>query len=259
MENKSEPLPFILDALRQGTPLVLLDDPGREGEADIILHAGFCTPKNVGLLRSRAGGLVCLGTDMATSKILQIPFAADLLRESSSPTLRALALSRAPYGDPSAFSVWINHKSTFTGITDGDRSKTILAFEKMVRESVPAPGKAKKSTIEPGSYPGEDLCARFVQEFYSPGHVPLLIARELSVRQGHTDFALALAGRAGLSPAVVMCEMLGTDSRALQWAEARRVAQENGWPAIDGKTLLGLLGVKTRKNGPAGRPNEGVC
>ncbi len=273
MEKKPDPLTSILEALREGTPLVILDDPGREGEADLILHASFLTPKNVGLLRARAGGLVCLGMDMATAGALQIPFAADLLRQSASPTLRALALSRAPYGDPSAFSVWVNHKSTFTGITDEDRSKTILAFEKMVRESVPRQNKGKAGeTASPVSIrrageakSGESISERFVKEFYSPGHVPLLIARELSVRQGHTDFGLALARRAGMSPAVVMCEMLGDDSKALPWADARRLARENGWPSVDGQTLLNLLGVKKNEggptmngDGPAARPKRGT-
>ena len=222
------PLSSALDALRRGIPIVILDDPEREGEADLILHAEHCTPEKIRLLRTMAGGLVCLGTDQPTASALRLPFAADLLRESRSPTLRALALGKAPYGDPSAFSIWINHKKTYTGITDQDRSLTIMQFEKMVREQ----GGNKAAGNESG------MAARFVQNFYSPGHVPLLIARALKERKGHTELSLALAQLAGLTPAVVMCEMLGEDWKALDWKKACALAKKNGWPSLQGEEIV---------------------
>ncbi len=220
-----------LDALRKGVPLVILDHPQREGEADLVLHAGFCTPENVRILRTQAGGLVCLGTNQETAKKLQLPYAADLLRESNSPTLRALALGRAPYGDPSAFSIWINHKKTYTGITDNDRSLTITEFEKMVGAK------------------GQDKAASFVQNFYSPGHVPLLIARELGERNGHTELALTLARAAGLTPAMVMCEMLGEDWKALEWKKALVLARKMGWPAVKGEEIIDAMKGNRRGSG----------
>ncbi|VVB57496.1 3,4-dihydroxy-2-butanone 4-phosphate synthase [uncultured archaeon] len=218
----SSSLSSVLDAVRKGTPVVLLDNPQREGEADLILHAKFCTPQNIRLLRISAGGLVCLGTDTASAQALGVPYAADILRESRSPTLRALALGKAPYGDPSAFSIWINHKKTFTGITDQDRSKTIMEFEKMID----------------GAENEKQMASAFIQNFYSPGHVPLLIARSLEERKGHTELCLSLAKQAGMSPAMVMCEMLGEDWKALEWKKAQALAKKMGWPAVQGEEII---------------------
>jgi len=213
----------LLEVLRQGVPIVLLDDPKREGEADLIFHAKYMTPENVMLMRKEAGGLVCMATDEEQARKLGVPFMSDLLRESRHSALKRMALDRSPYGDQSAFSIWINHRQTFTGITDNDRSATIMKFEELVRAD------------------GKEMAERFSKEFYSPGHMPLLIGRGLTHRKGHTELCLALAKRAGLSPVMSMCEMLGNNGRAMPWNQVRALAQQKGWIVVEGPELVRVL------------------
>ena len=213
----------ILEVLRQGVPVVLLDDPKREGEADLIFHARHMTAENIRLMRKEAGGLICLATDEEQARKLGVPFMADLLRESHHPTLKRMALERSPYGDPSAFSIWINHRQTFTGITDEDRSLTMRKFEEMIKAD------------------GKEMVDHFMKEFYSPGHVPLLVGRGLIHRKGHTELTLALARKAGLSPVMSMCEMLGDNGRAMSWNQVRSHAQEKGWIVVEGPELIKAL------------------
>ena len=213
----------ILEVLRQGVPIVLLDDPKREGEADLIFHAKHMTSENVRLMRKEAGGLICLASDEEQARKLGVPFAADLMRESKHPTLKHMALERSPYGDPSAFSIWINHRQTFTGITDDDRSLTIRKFEEMIKAD------------------GPGMASVFARDFYSPGHVPLLIGRGLLHRKGHTELTLALARKAGLPSAMCLCEMLGDNGKAMPWNQVRSRAQERGWIVVEGPELIKAL------------------
>ncbi len=209
----------LLAALREGRPVVILDDLEREGEADLVLHAKFATPANIGLMRKEAGGLICLATSGETAERLGVGFAVDLLHASGNEVLSALAIDKTPYGDSPAFSVWINSRKTYTGITDNDRSLTITEFEKMVKTDA------------------KNMQAEFTKSFYAPGHVPLLVSRSLKKRGGHTELAIALAAAAGLTPAMVVCEMLADNGKAMGWKEAKELAARRGWFATDGPEL----------------------
>lgn len=202
------------NALAKGCMIVAYDGAKREHEADLMLHAGFATPVKIRALRG-AGGLLCLATDAATAQKLGLPFAADLLRASGG-TLRALAASKTPYGDEPAFSIAINARDTFTGITDNDRATTAREFAALVADGCSA--------------------ADFAQRFYSPGHVHLLVGRGLRQRKGHTEIALELARRSELAPAVLMCEMLGSGG-ALTRKEALRYARAHRIPFVEGREL----------------------
>lgn len=215
-----------ISAIKKGVPVVILDHPMREGEADLVLHASFCTKEKIRLMRKAAGGLICLGISKKIASALQLPYMADLLHQSNSDILRSIALKKAPYGDKPAFSIWINHKKTYTGITDEDRSITITEFEKMIKSL-----QEKKITEE-------EMRKYFAKNFYSPGHVPMLIARSLNERKGHTELSIKLSQLAGLTPAVVMCEMLGDRYKALEWKKAKQMAEKNGWVAVRGEEII---------------------
>ncbi len=216
MDNEFDSL---LAALREGRPAVILDDLEREGEADLVLHAQFATPADIRLLRQEAGGLICLATSGEVAERLGLGFAVDLLHASGNPVLSALAIDKTPYGDAPAFSVWINHRKTYTGITDDDRIMTMTEFAKMVKAD------------------GKTMQADFTKSFYAPGHVPLLVSRSLKKRSGHTELVVALAQAAGLPPAVVVCEMLDDDGKAMGWKKAKELAGRHGWFAAAGPEL----------------------
>ncbi len=232
-ENELAP---ILSAVRTGRPLVLLDDEKREGEADLVFHAKYATQENICLMRKEAGGLICLATDDKTAGDLGIGFSVDELRTSGNLTYRQLAIDKTPYGDAPAFSLWINSRKTFTGITDNDRSRTITEFEKMINGGKMV-NDGKKADDEK-----KDMRETFVSSFYAPGHVPLLISRTLAKRSGHTELVVALALAAKMTPAMVICEILDDDGNAMAWKKVRALAASKAWAVAEGPILKKRLG-----------------
>ncbi|MEM3030601.1 MAG: 3,4-dihydroxy-2-butanone-4-phosphate synthase [Candidatus Micrarchaeia archaeon] len=202
-------------ALRAGRFVVLFDSSSREGECDLVIHASKAIPQAIAFMRRHAGGLVCLATDKATAEVLSLPYFHELL---AATPLAPLASARMPYGEPPAFSILISHRKTYTGVTDADRSLTIREFARLVAQN-------------------NGLRSSFLENFRSPGHVPLLIGRSLSERRGHTELALRLCELARLPPAVVLCEMLGK-WKALGKRQARAFARARGLPFVEGRELI---------------------
>ncbi|MFH1258150.1 MAG: 3,4-dihydroxy-2-butanone-4-phosphate synthase [Candidatus Micrarchaeota archaeon] len=207
-----------LAALRKGRMIIVHDGNHREGEADLMVPAQFATPDKISTFRKDGGGLICFATDKKTRKRLGMSFLAETFRNSPNSVLRKLVISRTPYGDESAFSVSINHRGTYTGITDNDRSKTIGEMAKLI---------AKKGNIS----------KEFAANFYVPGHVPLLFARDLRERKGHTELAVRLCELASLPPAMLICEMLG-NGNALSFEDAKKYAKKHKIPILEYSEIL---------------------
>ena len=206
--------------LKLGSMVVLFDGEEREGEADLIFHASFASPENIRRLRKDAGGLICLSLDSDFAKRLELPFYSDILMESKY-SVKEMDCKKAAYGDKPAFAIPVNHKGVYTGITDNDRSLTIR----------------KMADLSIGKGDAEAIHKKFVTDFYSPGHVFLLIGRGIENRKGHTELTLELARLAGLSGTMVLCEMLG-EGRALSKTDAKIYAKKNGFAFIEGKELF---------------------
>ena len=129
----------------------------------------------------------------------------------------------APYGDRSTFSISVNSRHTYTGITDRDRSTTISRLAALYDE------------------PKSMVADVFVHSFHTPGHVPLLIAskRLLEERQGHTEMSVYLAKAAGLPPVMAICEMMDAQTyAALSVEKAAEFASQHGIPLIDSQELV---------------------
>jgi len=214
-------------ALRAGGMVVIYDGDEREGEADLVVHARNTKPETIETLRKDGGGLICLAVDGEIAKRFGLPFYSDMLAASKLP-VAAMECKKTAYGDKPAFSIQINHKDVFTGITDNDRSLTIRSM-------------ARLAEMDLGQ---EDAGAAFHSEFYAPGHVFLLIGRGIKSRRGHTELSLELARIAGLSGMTVLCEMLG-EGKALPKAEAKRYADAHGLPFVEGKEII-EAGSRTR-------------
>jgi 3,4-dihydroxy 2-butanone 4-phosphate synthase len=211
-----------LSAFRDGDPVLVHDFDDREGETDIVHPARSVTPSDVARLRNDAGGLVCAALSDAAAEAMGLPF---LESELDHP---AAADHDLAYDSRSSFSLPVNHRDTFTGITDADRALTITKLSEAADAAVA------------GEYDGEDFAA----EFRTPGHVTVLRGAPglLEDRRGHTELGLALAAEAGLGPAVVVCEMLDDESgAALSTAAARDYAARNGLPFLDGDGILDAL------------------
>jgi len=206
----------VLEQLKRGGMVVIYDGDEREGEADLCIHAQYATPEVVRTLRKDGGGLICLALSSEIAKRLELPFYTDILAASKHP-LAGMECKKAAYGDKPAFSIPVNHKNVYTGITDIDRSRTITRMSELAEDK-------------------GDIRTMFMEEFYSPGHVFLLIGRGIENRHGHTELNLELARRAGMSGAMVLCEMLGL-GRALSKQEAWKYAEKNGSAFLEGKDL----------------------
>ena len=207
-----------LESLRAGEPVLVHDAADREGETDLIYHADAVTPDAVRQLRNDAGGLICVALTDEIARAFNLPFYTDVVDH---PATGAHDLG---YDERSSFSLTVNHRETYTGITDNDRSLTIREL-----------GAA---TANPDEFD-------FAEHFRVPGHVHLLRAAPalLSQRAGHTELGIALAQAAELPPAVVVCEMLDdTTGEALSPTDARAYAVRHDLPYLEGRDILEQLG-----------------
>ncbi|MGD0422066.1 MAG: 3,4-dihydroxy-2-butanone-4-phosphate synthase [Candidatus Bathyarchaeia archaeon] len=217
-----------ISEFRKGKFVLLHDSQSRENEFDLIVASELASPEHVSVMRRDAGGLLCLTVDREVGEGLGLGFLQDILASSVSryPVLGGLVEVREPYGDRPAFSITINHRKTFTGITDQDRALTIREM-----------GRISKMALENNP----NYRFEFIRDFKSPGHVHLLLESEGSLdrRHGHTELSLYLCRLAGLTPSTAICEMLdGKTYRALNMHGAEAYAQEHSLPVIDGEQLL---------------------
>jgi len=218
----------VKEALRNGTMILLYDADDREGETDLVIPAQNITPTDVARMRRDGGGLICVAVHGDAADRLGLPFMSELLKSVSmnghSP-LRSLVEKKGdiPYDSRSSFSLWVNHRNTFTGITDNDRAFTIKKIGEIVEKVMN----------------GEKL--DFGKEFRSPGHVALLRAASglLNERCGQTELSIQLALMSGITPSMVVCEMLdGNTGKALSKEDAMKYSMRHNMPFIEGKDIL---------------------
>jgi 3,4-dihydroxy 2-butanone 4-phosphate synthase len=212
--------------LRKGRPILVYDSDGREEETDIVIAAEHTTPEYVRMLRREGGGLLCLALHPDIAERLGLPFLTDVWKEASSkfPVFSALWPNDIPYDEKSAFSITINHRKTFTGISDFDRSLTITELARIGK-------KALTGKLQPDE---------FGSEFRSPGHVVLLRATDglLERRKGHTELSVSLMEMAGLTPMAAICEMLGDNHQSLDINGAKSFAKEHNLAFIEGRETI---------------------
>lgn len=216
-----------IDAIRNGKMILLFDSEDREGETDLVIPALCTTPSDVALMRRDGGGLICVAIYGNAADRMGLPFMSDILKSVSNNGHKSLVSLIEKKGDisydsRSSFSVWVNHRETFTGITDNDRALTI----RKLGEAVDKVLRGEKIDL------GDD--------FRSPGHVALLRAAGglLKERRGQTELSIELALRAGISPSMVVCEMLdGNTGKALSKKDAMNYARNNNMIFIEGRDI----------------------
>jgi len=220
--------------MRSGRFVLVHDDKARENEIDMVIPAEHVTPRNIADMRNNAGGLICLAIPNEVATKLGLAYMHDILVGLSkvNQVFSKLSFGKSPYGDKPSFSIAVNHRDTYTGITDADRALTIFAMAKICKNI---------------DYGGVE---EFGRNFRAPGHVPILIAskRLIQERAGHTELCLYLARLAGLTPAVVICEMLDSITyKALSAEKAKSYAIKAGLPFVESSQLkklqLGKLDV----------------
>lgn len=175
------PIPEILDELKAGKPVVLVDDEDRENEGDIVYAAEKVTPHAVNFMLKQARGVICLALTSERCDKLQLHPQVDF--------------NTAQLG--TAFTVTVDAHPRFgvsTGVSAPDRAATIAV------------------AIADDAQP---------QDLLRPGHINPLRARDggVLVRAGQTEGSVDLARLAGLKPAAVICEIMRDDGEMARRSE----------------------------------------
>jgi len=213
-----------IQALRSSHFVLIHDDKGRENEIDMVIAGEKISPEHIAVMRKDGGGLICLAISHDSAFKLGLTYMQNILQAVSSinPVFAKLTSGKSPYGDDPSFSIAINHRDTYTGITDFDRALTISKMSEICKR------------IDTGGI------NEFANCFRAPGHVPILIASKklLQDRTGHTELCIYLAQLANLTAAVVICEMLDNEThRALSITKAKTYSTKYQIPLIEADEL----------------------
>ena len=182
------PIHELLEEIRAGRMVVIVDDEDRENEGDLIMAAEMVRPQDINFMVTHARGLVCLSLTRERCRQLGLP---PMVRDNTSP-----------HGTNFTVSIEAAEGVT-TGISAYDRAYT-------VRTAV-RPDAGPSDLSQPGHiFP---LQAQ-------PGGV-------LS-RAGHTEAASDLALLAGFEPAGVLVEILNPDGSMARRPELETFAREHG-------------------------------
>jgi 3,4-dihydroxy 2-butanone 4-phosphate synthase len=210
--------------LRAGRFVMVHDDKGRENEVDMVVAAEHVKPQHIAIMRKDAGGLICLAISNEITSKLGLVYMHDMIASMGkvNPIFTKLIEGKAAYGDKPSFSISVNHRATYTGITDSDRARTISEMAQVCKN-------ISSSGVED-----------FASNFRAPGHVPILIAskRLLHDRMGHTELCVYLMQLTGLTPAVAICEMMDSVTyKAVSIETAQKYADKYDIPLIDASEL----------------------
>lgn len=192
------PIEEVLEDIRQGEMIILVDDEDRENEGDLVVAAAKSTPDAINFMIKNGGGLICLALTPQRVEELKLPA---MVEDNSSR-----------YG--TAFTVSIGaREGVTTGISASDRCRTILTAIDL--------GTSPQDLTRPGHvFP---LRAR-------EGGV--------LIRAGHTEGAVDLARLSGLFPAGAICEILNEDGTMARLPELERFAAEHGLKMCSIKDLI---------------------
>ncbi len=177
----------VLEDLRQGKMVVVVDDANREDEGDITMAAEKVTPEAINFMLNHARGIICLAvsSDMAESLNLH-PMVAN---------------NDAKFETPFTVSVDARDGIT-TGVSAEDRAKTILTA---VSEDC-----RPHDLVRPGHvFPLKSRMGGVL------------------VRAGHTEGAVDLARLAGLRQASVICEVMDPSGKMAKLPELKKFAEEH--------------------------------
>src|SRR6056300_1226130 len=181
-------VPEILDDIRAGKMVILMDDEDRENEGDLIIAAEKVTPEIINFMATEACGLICMPITQERAQQLRIPL---MVRDNRSQ-------------HETNFTVSIDASEQLgPGISAVQRSHTIQ--------------KAVAANAQPADIrqPGHifPLVAK-------PGGV--------LKRAGHTEAGVDLARMAGLAPAAVIVEIMNPDGTMARRPELEVFAKEHG-------------------------------
>ena len=178
----------ILEDVRKGKMIILVDEEDRENEGDLLIPAELADAEAINFMAKYGRGLICLA------------LAGERVRELGLPLMARQNLSR----HQTAFTVSIDAcEGVASGISAADRARTVaVAID---------PTKGRGDIVSPGHvFP---LVAR-------DGGV--------LVRAGHTEAAVDIARLAGFDPSGVICEIMNDDGTMARLPDLVTFARRHG-------------------------------
>lgn len=182
------PIADVLDALRVGQPVLVLDDAQRENEADLVCAAGTITEAVMATMIRECSGIVCLCLAPSLASALH---------------LRPMVeVNRSRFGTAFTQSIEAAHGIS-TGVSAADRVQTIRCALRSTQgaSEIVSPGHVFPLIARPGG---------------------------TLERDGHTEAAVDLPALAGLAPAGVLCELMNGDGTMARGAQVATFARKHG-------------------------------
>jgi 3,4-dihydroxy 2-butanone 4-phosphate synthase/GTP cyclohydrolase II len=183
-----DPIPDILEELKAGRMVIVVDDEDRENEGDLVLAAQFATAQAINFMTTHGRGLICVPMEAERLQVLDLtPMVVE---------------NQAPFG--TAWMVSVDaRKGVTTGISAHDRALTI--------RTLIDPATRPQDLIRPGHI--------FPLKARNGG---------VLVRAGHTEAAVDLMRLAGLYPAGVICEIMNPDGSMARVPELLEFSKRHG-------------------------------
>lgn len=181
------PIPEILEELKHGKMIILVDDEDRENEGDLVCPAETVTPEIVNFMATHGRGLICMPMEKDDLKRLNLP---PMVMENTAKLSTAFHIS------------FEAKEGVTTGISAHDRAHSILvaADPKATADDLVRPGHV---------FP---LCAR---------------AGGVLVRTGQTEGSIDLMRLAGLRRASVICEIMKDDGSMARMPDLQTFAKQH--------------------------------
>jgi|TARA_B110000305_G_scaffold158054_1_gene174784 3,4-dihydroxy 2-butanone 4-phosphate synthase/GTP cyclohydrolase II len=178
----------IIDDIRQGKMVILMDDEDRENEGDLIIAAERVRTEDINFMATNARGLICLTLTQERCKHLKLPL---MVNENNTP-----------YNTNFTVSIEAATGVT-TGISAGDRARTIQVAvgRDTVAEDIVQPGHIFPIMAQPGG-----------------------VLR----RAGHTEAGCDLTRLAGYSPAAAIVEIMNEDGSMARRPDLEKFAEKHG-------------------------------
>jgi len=177
----------IIEDAKKGKMYILVDDPSRENEGDLIIPAQMVSADAVNFMAKYGRGLICLALSKKRTDELELP----LMNPSNQKN------------DLTAFTISIEAKDGITtGISAADRAHTVsVAIDS---------NKKKQDIVSPGHIFPVMAWAGGVLE-----------------RAGHTEAAVDISTIAGLNPSGVICEIMSDDGSMARLPELINFAKKH--------------------------------
>lgn len=188
----------IIKDIREGTPVIIVDDEDRENEGDFVVASEKITPEKINFMAKEGRGLICVSLPEERLRELDLPL--------MTPNVTAL------HG--TAFAVSVDAKEgTSTGISAYDRALTI------------------NKLISPNTQPSELSRPGHVFPIKAKDGGVLR-------RAGHTEASMDLARIAGLFPSAVICEIMDEDGTMARLPRLVEIAEEHNFKIGTVKALI---------------------